>query len=103
MEFKNYCTRFISFWLYFIVCIIIFAVLYLVPRTFKSDEIKVDSEFPEFNSSEKPFWIAHISDTHIAAHYEDSIQRLKESYRKIHEIIKPTFVIHTGDIVDNYD
>ena len=103
MEFKNYCTRFISFWLYFIVCIIIFAVLYLVPRTFKSDEIKVDSEFPEFNSSEKPFWIAHISDTHIAAHYKDSIQRLKESYRKIHEIIKPTFVIHTGDIVDNYD
>ena len=101
--FKIYCTRFISFWLYFIVCLVIFAVLFLMPRTFKSDEIKVDSEFPEFDSSEKPFWIAHVSDTHIAAHYKESIQRLKDSYKKIHEIIKPTFAIHSGDIVDNYE
>lgn len=102
MEWKNQCARYCAFFPYYlIVCIIFIAVIFPL-RTYTTDIIKVNSDYPKFNSSEDPTIVLHVTDIHISDYWPDSIVRLRRDLNISVNQLKPTFTLLSGDMVDTY-
>lgn len=85
-------------WLLYIVIPILFSIIF--PKI--QSRVKVHSSNEFFNISCDPIIFAHITDSHIST----LIKKHTDSYRQVVDLLKyssPEFIIHTGDMVDNYD
>lgn len=85
-------------WLLYIVIPVVCSIIF--PKL--KARVLVHSSKTQFNNSENPIVFAHITDSHINTIRPESIMAYSEMVRLI-KAVSPEFIIHTGDMVDNYD
>lgn len=86
------------FWILYIVIPLLLSII--IPA--KSRKATILSSNSKFNNSKDPIIFAHISDTHINTLRPSSIDAFRKLVRNV-KLYSPEFIIHAGDIVDNYD
>ena len=86
------------FWIIYIIIPLLLAII--IPA--KADKATIYSSNSKFNKSIDPIVFAHITDTHINTLRPSSIDAFRQIIKLV-RLYSPEFIIHTGDIVDNYD
>ncbi|KAK8838184.1 Transmembrane protein 62 [Tritrichomonas musculus] len=86
------------FWILYIITPLIFT--FFIPK--KSKSVIIHSSKTKFNNSKDPIVFAQLSDTHINTLRPKSIETFRQTIKLV-QSYSPEFIIHTGDIVDNYD
>ncbi|KAK8892597.1 Transmembrane protein 62 [Tritrichomonas musculus] len=86
------------FWSLYIIIPLLLSLLI----TKHTKKVTIYSSTQKYDISKDPIIFAHLSDTHINVFRPESIS----SFQRTVQVIKsysPEFILHTGDIVDNYD
>lgn len=95
--------RLISLYLIHLFLVISFFPAFYNKRPFIINEIPLDKYQHHFNSSNDPIWVAQMSDLHISPIYNESLQRVNNTFQYITANIDPSYLLLTGDITDNLD
>lgn len=85
-------------WVFYIAIPIIFSIIF--PQ--KQKRVTIHSSHHFINNSKDPIVFAHVTDSHINNIIPDHLL----SYKQVINLLKyssPEFIVHTGDMVDNYD
>lgn len=86
------------FWILYILIPI--GLSFCFPKTTK--KVTIFSSSAKYDASKDPIIFAHVSDTHINVFRPKSVTTFYKTIELINSY-SPDFIIHTGDIVDNYD
>ena len=92
----------ISQYFLFLVFILVWIFTCLILEIQKSSKIPLKEDAKSWDSSINPIWIPHISDTHITDKNPSANQHLRNVFFDMNNLIHPSFMIHTGDIIHQY-
>ena len=80
-----------------------FLISYSIIFPEKTNSIVIQAQKEKsFDPSQDPLIFGHISDTHISIYDKNTVKSFENQIQYFNSI-KPSFILHTGDIVDNYD
>lgn len=102
MAAKNQIARIVSYYIWYLIACLPFLILYLTKFNYTVKHVYVNENAPLYNYSNKPVIIAQISDVHSSEHFPNATKWLNKSLRYAHEKINPSWVLLSGDLVDNY-
>lgn len=98
---KNFCFRIISQLLYPLIFMVITLLCAFVQAPQKYT-IPI-SKTSVFDEKKDPIWLAQMTDLHISESYPQAVANCDRAFKYIHQYIKPTFLLVTGDVADNYE
>ena len=99
---RTFAIKLSQYFLY-LLFFVIWLLTTVINLGFHSDEIPIKEDAQPWNSNTNPIYIPHISDTHISPKNDEAVKNLKHVFFDTLYLLHPSYMIHTGDIIDQYE